>query len=85
MLPSEYFLRQVSMTFIREPVGVKTVGSGLLPADNIMWCDDYHLGASTWPDSRGVIAETMGDLIECERSKVVRDNAARLYGIPLPD
>ena len=85
MLPSEYFLRQVSLTFIREPVGVKMVRAGLLPAENIMWCDDYPHGASTWPDSRGVIAETMGDLGERDRNKVVRENAAKLYGIPLAD
>ena len=81
MQPSEYFLRQVSLTFIREPIGMKMVAAGLLPADNVMWCDDYPHGASTWPDSKGVIAETMGDLDEADRRKIVRDNASRLYGI----
>ena len=81
MQPSEYFLRQVSLTFIREPIGMKMVAGGLLPADNVMWCDDYPHGASTWPDSRGVIAETMGDLNEADRRKIVRDNASKLYGI----
>ena len=81
MLPSEYFLRQVSLTFIREPIGMKMVAAGLLPADNVMWCDDYPHGASTWPHSRRVVDETMADLSESDRRKVVRGNASRLYGI----
>ena len=64
-----------------EPIGMKMVAGGLLPADNVMWCDDYPHGASTWPESRNVIAETMKDLNESDRRKIVRDNAARLYGI----
>ena len=82
MLPSEYFLRQVSMTFIREPIGMKMVAAGLLPGENVMWCDDYPHGASTWPNSREVIAETMGELDETDRGKIIRHNASRLYGIP---
>lgn len=85
MSPSEYFLRQVSLTFIREPVGMKMVAGGLIPAGNVLWCDDYPHGASTWPDSRGVIAETMGDLNESDRRKIVCDNASSLYGIALSD
>lgn len=51
----------------------------------VMWCDDYPHGASTWPESRAVVAETVGDLAAADRERIVRDNAARLYDIDVRD
>lgn len=50
-----------------------------------MWCDDCPHGASTWPESRAVVAETVGDLAAADRERIVRDNAARLYDIDVRD
>ena len=83
LLPSEYFLRQVRLTFIREPIGLRMVGAGLLSADTVMWCDDYPHGASTWPKSREVIDATMAGLALDAKRKIICDNAAGLYGIDL--
>ena len=83
MPPSAYFRRQVRSTFIREPVGLGMVAAGLVDADCVMWCDDYPHGASTWPKSREVIAETMAGLTVADRRKIVCDNAIALYGIDL--
>ena len=83
MLPSEFFNRQVFVTFVRDPIGMKMVGASILRADNPMWCDDYPHGASTWPHSLEVIAKNMADLSETDRWKIIRDNAAKLYGINL--
>ena len=79
--PSVYFRRQVRSTFIREPIGLRMVAAGLVDADCVMWCDDYPHGASTWPKSREVIAETMAGLSDGDRQKITRDNVAALYGI----
>lgn len=83
MPPSAYFRRQVRSTFIREPVGLAMVAAGLVDSDCVMWCDDYPHGASTWPRSQEVIAETMAGLTAGDRQKIVCDNAMALYGIDL--
>ena len=83
ILPSELFRRQVFVTFIRDPIGMKMVGASILHPDNPMWCDDYPHGASTWPHSLEVISKNMADLSETDRGKITRDNAAKLYGINL--
>ena len=67
------------MTFIRDAAGLGMVAAGLLSADNVMWCDDYPHGASTFPQSRRFVDETMGPLSAEQKRKVVRDNAAQLY------
>lgn len=77
--PSTYIHRQVRMTFIRDAAGLGMVAAGLLSADNVMWCDDYPHGASTFPQSRRFVDETMGPLSAEQKRKVVRDNAAQLY------
>lgn len=81
--PSSYFRRQVRSTFIREPIGLRMVAAGLVDADCVMWCDDYPHGASTWPKSREVIAETMAGISDADRRKITRDNVVALYGIDL--
>jgi predicted TIM-barrel fold metal-dependent hydrolase len=79
--PSDYIKRQVRMTFIRDRAGLGMVSAGLLSADTAMWCDDYPHGASTFPNSRVFVGETMADLSDQHRQKIVHDNAAALYGL----
>jgi predicted TIM-barrel fold metal-dependent hydrolase len=52
LLPSEYFHRQIWISFVDDPVGVKMVG-GILDEDKVMFGSDYPHPASTWPDSQG--------------------------------
>jgi hypothetical protein len=77
--PSDYIKRQVRMTFIRDRAGLSMVSAGLLSADTAMWCDDYPHGASTFPNSRSFVDETMADLSVAHRQKIIYDNAAALY------
>ena len=79
--PSHYVRRQVRLTFIRDRAGLGMLGAGLLDADAVMWCDDYPHGASTFPDSRSFVDETMADLPTAHRRKIVHDTAASLYGL----
>jgi predicted TIM-barrel fold metal-dependent hydrolase len=77
--PSEYFQRQISATFIDDPVGVKhrhAVG-----VENIMWSSDYPHTASTWPHSQEVIARDFLGVPEEEKWKIVRENVTRLYSL----
>ena len=64
-----------------DPIGLRMVAAGLVDADCVMWCDDYPHGASTWPESQAVIAETMAGLTAADKRKITHDNVAALYGI----
>lgn len=75
--PSEYFHRQVFVTYIDDPVAIRTLD--LIGEDNLMWSSDYPHNASTWPHSRDVVERDFGHLAADVRRKVVRDNVMRLY------
>jgi uncharacterized protein len=80
LLPSEYFHRQIWISFVDDPLGVKMVG-GVLDADKVMFGSDYPHPASTWPCSQQAIEEQMKDLPAAVRQKIIRDNARALFKI----
>ena len=80
MLPSEYFHRQIWISFVDDPLGVKMVGS-VLDLNKIMFGSDYPHPASTWPDSQKVLAESKQSLAANAWQKVFRDNARALFDI----
>ena len=49
-----------------------------------MWSNDFPHGNTTWPSSRQVIARGLGGLPAGVRAKLVRENVAKLYNIPVP-
>ena len=79
--PSEYFRRQMYCTFIDDSFGVAS--RHWIGVDNVMWSSDYPHTASTWPHSRDIIARDFKDVSEIEKRKIVRENAAQLYGFDL--
>jgi len=81
MLPSEYFRRQVYATFIDDEVGVRNCD--LFGVDNYMWSSDYPHLMATWPRSREAVARNFRGINDEVKWKIVRDNAARVYGITL--
>jgi len=80
LLPSEYFHRQIWLSFVDDPLGVKMVGT-VLDADKVMFGSDYPHPASTWPDSQKVIEACMQSVSADVRQKIFRDNARALFGI----
>jgi len=80
LLPSEYFHRQIWISFVDDPLGVKMVSS-VLDKDKVMFGSDYPHPASTWPYSQQVIEEQMQGLSPEVRQKIVRDNARALFSI----
>jgi predicted TIM-barrel fold metal-dependent hydrolase len=82
LLPSEYFHRQVYATFFNDAVGGRLLS--WWGADNCMWSNDFPHGNSTWGHSREIVARDMGDLSADTRAKLLRENVARLYDIPIP-
>jgi predicted TIM-barrel fold metal-dependent hydrolase len=82
MEPSAYFYRQVYATFFNDAVGGHAFSWWGL--DNCMWSNDYPHPNSTWPNSRQVIERDLGHLSPDARSKLVRENVARLYNLAVP-
>ena len=80
LLPREYFHRQIWISFVDDPLGVKMVGN-VLDADKVMFGSDYPHPASTWPNSQAAIAAQIESLPVATVQKITRDNARALFGI----
>jgi uncharacterized protein len=79
MPPSEYFKRQVWVTYQDDEVGVELVkffGEG-----HVMWASDYPHPDSTWPMSQQVIEGQLAHLDPQVKRGIVSDNARALYRI----
>jgi predicted TIM-barrel fold metal-dependent hydrolase len=59
---------------MRDVIGVET----------IMWGSDYPHTESTFPRSKAIVEEILADVPPHEARAIVCDNAARLYGFPVP-
>jgi predicted TIM-barrel fold metal-dependent hydrolase len=79
MLPSEYFRRNMKVTFIREPFAV--LNRHAIGVDNMMWSSDYPHHRHDWPYSRRVIEESFVGAPEWEKRKMICGNAVELYGL----
>ena len=79
MKPSEYFKRQIWVTFQDDAYGVKMLD--LLDEDRVMWASDYPHPASTWPFSQQVIEAQMTHLTPETKRKILCENAVKLYGL----
>jgi predicted TIM-barrel fold metal-dependent hydrolase len=79
--PSFYFHRQVFGTFIDDPVGVRN--RDVIGVDNILWSSDYPHVNSSWPSSREYVERHFCEVPDDERRKMVCENTARLYDIPI--
>jgi hypothetical protein len=46
--------------------------------------NDFPHGNSSWPNSRYIVDADLGELFASLRAKLVRENVAKLYNIPVP-
>ena len=78
--PSDYFRRNMALTFIRDTVAVRC--RDIIGVDNLMWSDDYPHLESCWPDSSRVIAQVMpeAEVPAEDRRRMLHANASRIYG-----
>ena len=79
MAPSDYLRRQVWISFIKDPLGLKTYQNGGL-GDRVMWSTDYPHAACFFPNSRQVFEQDFAVVPEADRRKFVHDNVAALFG-----
>ena len=75
--PSFYFQRQVSATFMEDPVGLRERHH--IGIDNIMWASDYPHPPTTWPNSHAVIDRQFEGVPDDERALITGGNAARVW------
>ena len=80
MTPSEYFRRNVYMTFMTDHSAVYI--RELVGVDHLMWSSDYPHNDSTWPHSQEIIRSLFQGVPTEHKRKIIADNAATLYGLP---
>jgi predicted TIM-barrel fold metal-dependent hydrolase len=80
-LPSEYFAENVYVTFQDDWVAFKM--TKLVNVERLMWANDFPHSDATWPWSQEMLAEHTADLTEHERSRILHDNVAELYQLPV--
>lgn len=51
---------------------------------NVLWGSDFPHPDGVWPDSQEYLQRQLGHLPDSQRRKVVYENAAKLYGFPIP-
>ncbi len=83
LTPREYFDRNIytSFWFEKENVG-HTIGQ--LGADNVLFETDYPHPTCLYPSVREHVAEALSGLSESVQRKVLYENAARVYHLPMP-
>jgi predicted TIM-barrel fold metal-dependent hydrolase len=79
MKPSDYFHRNVALTFMDDEIGLRN--RHLVGIENILWSTDFPHPATTWPNSQAVVARQFADIPEDERELITSGNAARIYNL----
>ena len=77
MLPSDYFHRNVFMSFQQDALGIRL--RDIIGVDNLLWGSDYPHQDSTFPRSQQILGEILADCSEEEKERIVGGNAARIY------
>jgi hypothetical protein len=90
MLPSDFFRRNVVLSFQEDAIGIRlrdVIGPDKMIWDNMMWGSDYPHSESTLPQSRKILAEILEGVPDDEQAKTAPDhdpgiaggNTARVY------
>jgi ABC-type lipoprotein export system ATPase subunit len=70
MLPSDFFRRNVVLSFQEDAIGIRL--RDVIGVDNMMWGSDYPHSESTFPQSRKILAEILAGVPDDERRERVR-------------
>ncbi len=79
LMPSEYFRRQIWVTFQDDAAGMMMLD--YLDEDRVMWASDYPHPASTWPNSQAIIEAQTSHLTPDTKRKILAQNARQLYSL----
>jgi predicted TIM-barrel fold metal-dependent hydrolase len=81
MLPSDYVHRNVFFGFQEDALGIKL--RDIIGVDNLLWGSDYPHQESTFPRTRHILEEILGECTEEEKAKIAGGNAIKLYHFDL--
>jgi uncharacterized protein len=85
MPPSEYFKRQIRVTFEDDPTGGRMIRDGWTNLTDIaMWGADYPHNALTWPNPDRVIDDLFAGVDPVLRREVTFDRMARFFNLTVP-
>jgi predicted TIM-barrel fold metal-dependent hydrolase len=76
--PSEYWRKNMRLTFLRDFVAIRTYD--MVGAETLMFQTDFPHGVSTYPNSRKMCEKLFAGIDETVRHKIVYQNAADVYG-----
>jgi predicted TIM-barrel fold metal-dependent hydrolase len=79
-IPSFYFRRNVSLTYIDEPDAIQLLRHRI-GVENILWSSDYPHPVSSWPRSRDIVEAQFVGVPDEERDLIVAGNAARIWNL----
>src|SRR5690242_20040464 len=77
MLPSDFFHRNVVLSFQEDAVGIRL--RDVIGVDNLMWGSDYPHSESTFPQSQQILGEILAGVPADEQAKIAGGNTARVY------
>jgi len=77
--PSEYFRQNVYTTFQDDWVAFQVMK--LVNPERMMWANDFPHSDATWPHSQEILREHTVHLTDWEKSRVLHDNVAELFGL----
>jgi predicted TIM-barrel fold metal-dependent hydrolase len=81
MCPSDFFRRNVVLSFQEDAVGVRL--RDVIGTDNMMWGSDYPHSESTFPESQRILSEILAGVPADEQAKIAALNTARVYNFAL--
>jgi predicted TIM-barrel fold metal-dependent hydrolase len=79
-LPSVYFHRNVSLTFIDEAMALHRMRD-LLGVTNLLWSTDFPHPVTSWPNSRALVEKQFEGIPTDERDLMVCGNAERIWNL----
>jgi predicted TIM-barrel fold metal-dependent hydrolase len=77
--PSEYFRRNMAVTFMDDEYGLGQRHD--LGVENILWSTDFPHPATTWPNSQAAVDRQFAEVPAFERELICAGNSSRLYGL----
>ncbi len=80
MLPSEYFHRNIHLTFIDEALGLQRMRD-VIGTRNLMWSTDFPHPVTSFPNSRRIVDEQFAGIPADERELMVSANAQRVWNL----
>jgi predicted TIM-barrel fold metal-dependent hydrolase len=81
-VPSQFFRTNCFASFQEDAIGLRL--SDLIGVETLMWGSDYPHTESTFPRSREVLARILTGVPDDDAHRIVRTNAAGLYGFDVP-